>query len=153
MATCYNTAQKSSKSISWYFCLWRNWVDNTFFSAVSLKYSSSSPKSMNRSLWLCRWLNCSKTIESLVLIAVFTSIKIIFICALLCVSKPSRALIKKGTKCRRSELKRNMVSGIRFDETETDIGTRSPIHFVVSVSSYVSSFKSRKIRNQKQPSF
>ena len=32
-----------------------------------------------------------------------------------------------------------MVSGIRFDEIETYIGTCFPVHFVVSASLYVSS--------------
>ena len=41
--------------------------------------------------------------------------------------------------CRGSELQRKMGSGIRFDETETDIGTCFPIHFAVSVALYVSS--------------
>ena len=53
------------------------------------------------------------------MIAVSTSINFYFICALLCVAKPSRALIKEDTTCRGPELQRKMGSGIRFDETET----------------------------------
>ena len=73
------------------------------------------------------------------MIAVSTSISLNFNCALLCVAKPSRALIKEDTRCRGSELQTKMASGIRFDEIETDIGTCFPIHFVVLVSFYVSS--------------
>ena len=94
---------------------------------------------MTPSRWLCLWLSCSKILEILILIAVSTSINLNFFCALLCVARPSRALIKEDTRCRGSELQRKMGSGIRFDEIETDIGTCFPNHFVVSVSLYVSS--------------
>ena len=104
---------------------------------MSLDYSSLSKSMIPR--WLCLWLSFSKILESLILIAVSTSINLIFICGLLCVAKPSRALTKEDKSCRGSELLRKMGSGIRFDEFETDIGTCFPIHFVASVSSYVSS--------------
>ena len=73
------------------------------------------------------------------MLAVFTSLNLNFICALLCVAKPSRLLIKEDTRCRGSELQRKMGSSIRFDEIETDVGTCFPIQFVVSVSLYISS--------------
>ena len=73
------------------------------------------------------------------MIAVSTSINLNFICALLCVAKPARALTKEDTRCRGSELQRKMGSGLRFAEIETDIGTCFPIYFVIAVSLYVSS--------------
>ena len=73
------------------------------------------------------------------MIAISTSINLNFICASLCVAKLSRALIKEDTRCRGSEFQKKLGSGIRFDEIEIDIGTCFPIHFVVSVSLYVSS--------------
>ena len=96
---------------------------------------------MTRSLWLCLWLSCSKILDRLILIAVSTSTKINFICALLCVANPPKTLIKEGKRCQGSELQRKIGSGFRFDEIETDIGTYFPIHFVVSVSLYVSSLR------------
>ena len=95
---------------------------------------------MIRFLWLCLLLSCSKILESSILNAFSTSTKFNFICALLCVAKPSRTLIKEVTKCRGSDLQRKMGSGITFDEIETDIRTCFAMHFVVSVSLYVSSF-------------
>ena len=104
-----------------------------------MKYSlSSSSKSPTRALWLCLWLSYSKTLESLILIAVSTSKNFNFICALLCVAKRSRALLKEDTRWRGSELQRKFGSAIKFDETETDTGACFPMHFVVSVSFYVS---------------
>ena len=94
---------------------------------------------MTRSHWLCLWLSCSKILDSLILIAVSFSMNLNFICALLCVAKPSRSLIKEDTRFQGSEFQRKMGSGIMFDEIETDIGTCFPIHFVVLVPSYVSS--------------
>ena len=73
------------------------------------------------------------------MIPVSTSINPNLICVLLCVAKPSRALIKEDTRCRGSELQKKTGSGIRFDENETDMRTCIPVHFVVSVSLYVSS--------------
>ena len=89
---------------------------------------------MSPSHWLCLWLSCSKILESLILIAVCTSINLNFLCALRCVAKLSRALIKEDTRCRGSEFQSKMGSGVRFGETETDMGTRIPVHFVVSIS-------------------
>ena len=72
------------------------------------------------------------------MIAVSTSKNLNFICPLRYVAKPSRALIKDDTSCRESELQGKMGFSIKLDEIETDIGTCFPIHFVVSVSLYVS---------------
>ena len=94
---------------------------------------------MTRFLWLCLWLSFSKILESLILIAVSTATKFYFVCALLCVAKPSRTLTKEDTRCRGSELQRKTGSGICCDEIETGIGTSFPTHFVVSVSLYVNS--------------
>ena len=95
---------------------------------------------MTSSLCVCLWLSCSKTLESLTLIEVSISINFNFSCALLCVAKRLRVLIKEDTRCRESELKRKMGSGFSgLDETETDIERCFPIYFVVSVSLYVSS--------------
>ena len=61
------------------------------------------------------------------MIAVSNSINLNFICALLCVGKPSGALAKEDTRCRGSEMQRRMGSGIRFDEIQTNVGTCFPI--------------------------
>ena len=43
---------------------------------------------------------------------------------------PSRALIKEDKRCQGSGLQGKLGSVIRFDETETDVWTCSPMQFV-----------------------
>ena len=66
-----------------------------------------------------------------------------------CFALPSFHGHKKGdTRCRGSELQRNMGSGFRFDEIETEIGTGLPIQCKVSVSLYVSSLTQKDSKSE-----
>ena len=109
MNTCYISAQSvPANQLVGFLHLEELSRQLSLSSAVSLKYSSSS-KLMTRSHWLCFWLSFSQIMESTILISVYNLIKPNFICALLCVAKPSMALIKKDTRCQVSELQKKWV--------------------------------------------
>ena len=98
----------------------------------------SATKSIVVSARLCLWFSCCSLLHTFILIAVQTSITFSFIWALLCVASPSRAVIGMR-RDKRDRYWKRVGSWIKFDETEADMGTCIPIHFVVSVSLYESS--------------
>ena len=125
----------SCKTISSYFCVWKNCVDISCCSrSIHSSWNSNTVSLRHR-----RWLRAEKMWLILLFTLVWTFKNFSFICALLCVGNPSIASTIDSTKSSRLELHEKIDCSIKLDEIDTDIGTCSPIQVVVSVSMNLSS--------------
>ena len=125
-----NNVPDSWKLINWFFCACKKWVE----AQMSLSQSSWFMPNLACSRRLWRWLSFSRMLPSLILKVFSKSRNKSFICALLCDARRSSASINDETRWCGSELQRKIGSFTRFEEMETEVGIRFPIHFIVLVS-------------------
>ena len=106
---------------------------------MEVQVSLSQSSKIACSLWFWRWVSFYKMLPSLIFIIVSMLKNKFFNIFALWRAKFSRAPLKEVTRWWGSELPRKIGSFTRFGEMETKMGICFTIHFVISVSSMLSS--------------
>ena len=120
-----NLSEHSCMFLNWFFCIHRNCVE------LFLELPSPTSKPTQ---WLRCWFRVNMLSASWLLLAVSIWRKFIFIWALLCVAKISKASMKDDIKSPGHRAQKTNGSGNKLDKIDTEIATRFPFQIVVSVS-------------------
>ena len=127
-----NVIQKRSncscRSISWFSCKWRMWVEAKLSWQFSSCHTTSASVTCPRRQ--CRWLGCSIILFSLFLKAVSLSRNKVLFCTLLWETTVSRVAKRDAATCWGSALNREIGCSTRFGDMEAEMENGFPNCFV-----------------------